>query len=504
MKGVPRDAAERLVASASLANLAFVRSWMVFEPSRWWAYSGVRSPGFTDLAALTLDIGLLGLGLYSLGRLSAASRPARAVAELVLVVLALMIINDVRILLQVHIYIPGGGLTIGNEARSIMLGIVALVTVLCVVRLSSRIAWLVTRGAMILSPLLILSFARASWAVMRPQAPLAGGSISKTAPTSPRVFVYVFDELDVSHGTDYLRQTPGSAIGGLLESSASASAAFSPGLNTRESMASFIIGRPVFRAVETDRGGLRIRETAAGPVSTLSASRTVFELMKQSGLRVGLVGWYLPYCRLRLAESLSRCATFTLLPDQLSAGSFVATMGAFIANRSFASRTLQAVSPIPQRAHHRRLVSAYADSALAFAADTTLDVVVFHVPVPHAPWIQPHSGEGLSGYQANVLRADSLLGATIRAAETADASERPAIILTADHTWREAGRAGSVVDPRVPLLIRFNSTAAGSVHTDTVVTTTLLRLAHAMAIGEIVSADAAIQTMKRSPSTPRD
>ena len=499
MTGPPHENARHWISYVSLANLAFVRAWMVFGESRWWRYSGTRAAGLTDLAAVVLDIGLLAVAIYLLGRLSVASRVGRVLFELLLVALGLLILNDIRILLQMHI--PVGELRSAAPVPRVALAALALMGGLIMVRFSSRITWVVSRTALILSPLVVLNVGNAVWSIASPAPRVTQSDLPTGSPRVRRVLVYVFDEMDFSNSAEFLRGRPGTALAALADHALSSTNAHAPALNTRESLASFMIGRPVWRATETDRGGLQLLEREGGDLTTLRSSVTVLEEMRARGLRIGLVGWYLPYCRLRLAESLSRCATFSLLPDELERTSLFATMSGFAINRSFVSRTWQAVSPALQQEHHQRLVHAYADSARVLAADTSLDVVIFHVPVPHAPWLDPSAASPIDGYRTNSIEADSILGQTLAAARRAD-DATPVVIVTADHYWREARQAGAVVDERVPLFVSFGASTPRSSRDDRVVTTDLFRLAGDIASGMLASPESLFDSMLATPPKP--
>ena len=500
-RGPPREKARHWVSSVSLANLAFLRAWMLFGESRWWRYSGTRAAGLTDLTAVVLDIGLLAVAIWFLGRLLAASRVGRVFAELLLVTIGLLILNDVRILLQMHVYLPAALASAGPTRRA-ALAAVGLVAGLTIVRWSSRITWIVTRAALVFSPLVVLNVGSAVWSIVSPAPRVTASALPTASPRVRRVLVYVFDEMDFSNSAEFLRGRPGTALAALADQASSSTNAHAPALNTNESLASFMIGRPVLRATSTDRGGLRLLEREGADVTTLRASVTVLEEMRARGIRVGLVGWYLPYCRMRLAESLSRCSTFSLLPDQLERTSLLATMSGLASNRSFVSRTWQALSAAPQQEHHQRLVRAYADSARLFAADTSLDVVIFHVPVPHAPWLDADAASPADGYRQNSIEADSILGQTLAAARRADPGATPVVIVTADHQWREARQAGALVDERVPLLVSFGASTPGSSRADRVVTTELFRLAGDIASGKLASPESVIDAMRVAGPEP--
>jgi hypothetical protein len=366
--------------------------------------------------------------------------------------------------------LPGGGARLLEAVRlesltpyiaRISFGIGLVVLLCAVLRWRERLFPALVLGAAALSPAALPTAGRVAWILATTDidsayAPTRGAFRLPTDTGRQRVVIIVFDGLD--YNVSFRRRLPDLELpnlDSLRNTSLFASAAYPPGFETKESMLSYLIGEVVRQVVPIGprTATLRIgdRDYAADSVHTL------FDDARARGLNGGLVGWYLPYCRMRLSETLSRCAST----------SYASVSGASRRSSTIfeaATEIVHIMSPeYVKRVHIQTHLDALREGK-ELAADPSIGVALLHLPVPHPPCIYDRrqrvldatpGGCGLDEYASNVALADLVLGEIRAAVAKAGLAGRTTYIITSDHFDRERESRSPEGDLRIPLMVQL-------------------------------------------------
>lgn len=284
-------------------------------------------------------------------------------------------------------------------------------------------------------------------------APAVTRAENTPAAKAPRVIVAVFDELDYRLAFETPPQ--GLALKGLPRLRATslfATHAFPPSNSTALSMPAMLIGER-FMNIQADgwnRLGL-YREN--GELTSFGDSDTLLHRAARNGDRIGILGWYHPYCRLfSMAANCLDSAGYghsTSYPASGMLDILISQWRQIIpAGRPYA--TLRFENSVTR---FRELL-----------ADPSLGMVFAHFAVPHFPYIYDAGRERLaradlwapapSGsvtYFSNLLLVDRLIDETL---DTMNASCTGCIlIVTSDHWWRWSRHYDGRTDRRVPFAV---------------------------------------------------
>jgi Sulfatase len=212
---------------------------------------------------------------------------------------------------------------------------------------------------------------------------------------------------------------------------------------------SLMTGLTADRTKSSASGQLMMRIAATKHWQAFDSHQTVFEDALENGFSTAVAGWYNPYCRM-LAPVSDHC--------------FWSFHGAvepnFFANQSIlenlfmpARRLLvAALNYLPRHVHadpDRKLgaqlhiedykeIFATADS---FLADSSVDFLFLHLPVPHPEGIYDRKTaqmtiSGNSSYVDNLALADRYLAHLRRVLEERGEWDSSAIVVMGDHSWR--------------------------------------------------------------------
>lgn len=124
---------------------------------------------------------------------------------------------------------------------------------------------------------------------------------------------------------------------------------------------------------------------------------------------------------------------------------------------------LWTLSPTNRR---RLAIESYVDvhaRALEVVRSAPSGLIFVHYPIPHAPFIYDGNAErfvhleapGVAGYLDNLRLADRALRELLVAISDSGRSEETTLIVSSDHSWRDAPRYGLVRDLRVPFILRL-------------------------------------------------
>jgi hypothetical protein len=351
----------------------------------------------------------------------------------------------------------------------------AIVVGTCVIIL---IAYAIIRArlfaiTLVLLPFVPVTFVQAIWKAVRYDARAysdkAVAPFLPVAKNSPRVLWVIFDRMDQRLAFDNRPTSVQLTEFDRLRSEATyARAADSPAPYTFYSMPALTTGRLLRFAINTDVDVLSVRFDDDGSRQTWGSQPTIFSDIRALGLNSGIVGWYLPYCRI-LNQSVSACEWFDMnrqhnsydLTADNSAG-----VQSIMLNQLRSLFETNLLSPfgqsLPTRKHAQTYRAMLAKSR-QFVVDPRLNVVLLHLPVPHWPYFynRKNGADDLSnslvyGYIDALKLADASLGVIRRDLEQAGLWDRTTVLISSDHSHRMGAKAiDGKVDPRVPFLLKL-------------------------------------------------
>jgi hypothetical protein len=275
---------------------------------------------------------------------------------------------------------------------------------------------------------------------------------------------------------------------------------------TDASLPSLITGRRL-RAGNSESRGLEVEPDGPQNVSPApwGDRSSIFYAARKSGFDVGLVGWYLPYCR-TMNSVLSECFWVTL-PIQANSNEYSILSGLLgtgfwgkVAGRSVSLLETDSLSLFGQSSATRNKSRQYADllaESKKDVDDPALGLVFLHLPVPHAP--HPYNrftgrmdgrNHPISGYIDSLALLDRMLGELRAAMESHGVWEHTVLLISADHPFRASQALDGKSDWRVPFLLRFPGRPTACVYESEFDT--------------IVSADLVYSVLRGSISTPSD
>lgn len=306
---------------------------------------------------------------------------------------------------------------------------------------------------------------------------------SRRASGNERIVWLLFDEL--SYEQLYGRRAAGlnlPAFDALRAQSVVFADARPAGYYTERVLPALMTGRPVARIRSTVAGGLWTQSETGADWQAFRPSDTVFADAKDRGLRVGIAGWYNPYCRI-LPGLLDQCfwadhdaAAANFLPSRsplANAMAWLARLGMDM-RRVFSHRGEGGSAAIaPRLADYRDLIAA-SDSMLR---DPSLTFVFLHLPLPHPPgFYNRRVGAFAAGgtYLDNLALADKTLAHLRDLLAQQGEWDSSTIVLMGDHSWRvdrwkseqgwtaeEERASGGRFDDRPAYLVKLPNEARG-------------------------------------------
>jgi hypothetical protein len=460
-----------LVIALSLANLCYLRVWselLTYTPAN--TFWMKRPPESAQYAAVVLNVVLAGILLWPLVRRARRTGPASAtLAQWSLLLVLLIPANGVReVLGNLVPYLKSPLFEVIGRA-----GVATLVAGLVVVFLWAVAHWrrqliaTVCAVLLLVSPFVPITFVQAGWKAATYDAgpfadkPLAHPIYSQAAP-GPRILWVIFDEWDYRLSfVDRPANIHLPEVDRFEAESLRAANAYPPGEGTPTSIPSLVMGRIVTGVREDGVDELMLTLRDPPRAVRWSAQPTLFSRARSLGINTAVVGWFHPYCRL-LNRDLTACRWWELAMQHNSMGD---TFGEILRNqtRSLFESTL--LSPFGQSLatrQHVRTYQAALGEAVKVATDRSLGVVLLHLPVPHAPHAYDRvshqftlSNAPIEGYWDSLELMDRTLGQLRRTMEESGVWESSAILLSSDHSYREAQILAGRMDGRVPLLLKL-------------------------------------------------
>jgi hypothetical protein len=470
---------KELTFSLSLANLLFVRVWvelLTFTPANTFFMRQLPQP-VHYLAAVS---GVLLLG-GSLGGLSVwvRSRRSRSLAVAMTglkVLLSILVANQLR--LAVSTMIPGLRPWLNHSllVRLGWTGITLVGIVACIllwrIALLYRGRWIsgVTLVVFIAWPLVPLNFGQALWRSQHPpQLALLGKPPTRGEPRGDglkdgvsRVVWVLFDEWDYRLTfEDRPRDLAMPELEALAGESLVARRAYTTSSDTSVSLPSLVTGQEIgsLAAVGDDDADVTVAPDFVK--RGLRGLDSVFGDMHRQGITTAVVGWYLPYCRI-WGDALDYCEWQEADWWRVMRGE---TLGQSVQDsfRSFLEAGFLSplgVSLTAERASRtsQKLVAA-SESVLR---DKQYRFVFLHLPIPHGPFYYDRRTGGsrkgnnyVTGYIDHLALLDRTLGMLVNALRESGSWENTALLISSDHSYRDARVLDGKYDPRVPFLLRI-------------------------------------------------
>lgn len=457
-------------AAFSLANLLYFPVWAsLLEPAHQF-FSEAAPPRAAFVAAL-IGVATLTLVLTALFRFCDNGRAfVRLVARTIMVFLTVLLLTELSV--EFARTFP--------DLRIVALGVLlSLVVLLLVFSLGFPATSMrfVRFGLLIFVPFGVMIVAQGVWAIVEAPQILNPGpsqaSAQAHAPTgnSLRLVWIVYDEMDFGIS---LRDRPaGLALPELDRLRAEAffaENAHPPAGWTHLSMPALLTGLDIVEARPLGVNDLNL-VLLDGRVLRWSEAEDVFVRARKLGVDSGMVGSFLPYCRI-VGLRLRRC--------HWRAGGIADYWNGADLQESLRAQAWLLIRSIPgfdaqadrmfsvwkrRRARAGTDFWALQEEAARLAADDAVGLVVVHLPVPHPPSVPP--GET---YLDNLAVTDESLSRLRRAMEGAGLWQRTALLVTSDHPIRAAfwqSKAPEELegielteDPRVPFLLKLPSSEA--------------------------------------------
>ena len=209
-----------------------------------------------------------------------------------------------------------------------------------------------------------------------------------------------------------------------------------------------------------------------------TSEETIFGWAKESGLRIGIAGWYHPYCRL-FRDSLDACTAepvgsgatamrSSLVASMMPLGEAV-TLQALHEWRLAAAMvflqvnvTFGVANETEIRYIRRAQLEAFQNlrsAALEYVADPRLDFVFVHLPIPHPVGIfdretGDYSLDESANYVDNLLLTDRTVGEIRDSIRAAGMESETVLVVGSDHPVRESWRAFPFWSEEMDQLVR--------------------------------------------------
>jgi hypothetical protein len=316
---------------------------------------------------------------------------------------------------------------------------------------------------MALLPFCGVTFGEALWATAHFRGqPFPSHPLAPRLPGIPaaRVVWMIFDEWD--YRLTFVDRPQGLAMPAtdrLRAESIFAAEAHSPAKDTSDSLPALISGRSSWMA------GQGPSDSPAELVEGIDQVRwnqvpTVFSVARRMGLNVGLIGWYLPYCRM-VNESVTECQWWPL-PEQ--ANSTGETYFQKVLGQTVSLVETNLFSPFGQSRVVRHKIAVNEESlarAEAAVCDPELGLVFLHLPVPHVPNVYNRltgrmdaKNKTVRGYIDSLALTDRYLEVLRRDMEARGLWDKTAVIATSDHPFRQSKDLDGKIDGRVPFIMK--------------------------------------------------
>lgn len=282
--------------------------------------------------------------------------------------------------------------------------------------------------------------------------------VQKKKAAIPVVWI-IFDELD--YGLAFGRRPKDlllPAFDSLLETSLSATFAYSPFYMTSVSIPALLTGAVLEKTNDISINEMMVTK-ADGSIEKLQTESTIFGDANARGIKTAIFGWSFPYARLFSKIDVVKDYPTTIttqisdhllevLPRQLR--SLVETLYVSPFGNTLASDK-----------HILSTLSMQRDVIKYFQSKQHDGLVFLHYPVPHSLSIYNRythkfgPNRNSDAYLDNLALTDLLLGDIRRTMEVAGTWDKNLVIVSSDHHWRANIYDGVVDKQRVPFIIKL-------------------------------------------------
>ncbi|UMZ74127.1 sulfatase-like hydrolase/transferase [Natranaerofaba carboxydovora] len=492
-----------ILVSFSLANLFFLRVWheLIFADPEGQFY--FRTLDQVSIAALLLNVFLLGAVILSLFILFQKNKNniLQKILAFVLFVSLIFPLNALR-LLATEISITDIVEFLGRAGFGVLIFLIAVSVVYLSFKLPDRIINAVSIIYIIFSPFLILSFGQGLWAFATTDS-FAQESVSEMSKelaqeadeeASKRVVWFIFDELD--QRLTFEEERPDdleiNELDNLKNDGFYATNAHAPEDETILSMPAFTIGEKVKNADPKGPAELKLTSKETEETFNWSERKNIFDEISVRGGNSALSGIYLPYCRI-IGDSPDICSwhPFGTIEHNKEYNLTEAMFNQLLAPF--------AISPFNQRRHAINVHKSVYDDAKELVTNPNLDLVLIHWSVPHFPWIYDREMADFSvfnydlnkGYYDNLALVDQTIKDMRLAMESDGTWDDTYFIVSSDHPWRMHlfPTYDEKFDPRIPFIIRTPAENEKVTHTEDFNTVQTYDIILSILDGELNSAE---------------
>jgi hypothetical protein len=460
----------RLGISFSLANIFYIRAWsevLTYSPADTFFMASPPPP--QKYLALIISVFVLSGVLFAATTfMNHVKGLVAAIGRWVFLMSLLIPLNGFREVLSQRERLLRADVfrVVPPYAVAIVLLLGALTVIFCISRWEHQVVRIASQLLLLCLPLIAMYFGQAIYAMAHyePQ-PFANRPCVAPLPAragQPRFVVMVFDEWDYRLtfvdrvGTLKMPETDR-----LRRQTIFATHAHSPSAATIQSIPALLTGRLVQGTYPGGVSELSMKFKDRPEIVRFADAPNIFSEARAAGFNTGLIGWYLPYCRM-LNGSLTYCDWAEMARQFNTTGTTLAenlvnqTRGLF--ETSLFSLFGQSLV-IQGRIKHYQSVLA---NAKAEVADPDVGLLFLHFGIPHPPYFYNRQtgrfdlkNSAVRGYWDNLALMDRTLGELRRAMEAANLWDNSTVLITSDHYFRTAAALDRKMDFRVPFLLKL-------------------------------------------------
>ncbi len=237
----------------------------------------------------------------------------------------------------------------------------------------------------------------------------------------------------------------------------------------------------------------RLSGKSSNSTLDLAATDQVFGRLTKAGYAVGIIGWYLPYCRIfsgQFQECRSFEAAFSGYPQTTTLADSLRIDSRYLLESSTRSLIGQPLRVKWTIQTEQALLAALRP----MLADAGKDFVYAHLPFLHGPYAYSREDDEFSlrgspetGYWDALFRTARIIHSLRQELAASPAGARTVLIITSDHPFRGAKLLIGHADCRVPFVALFPAGAESVVFADPLRTETLTAAVDEILSGQIGS-----------------
>jgi hypothetical protein len=468
-----RDLIRHTLIALSLANLCFVSAW-----KRRLSAASLFLPlwSWQDLAALVLNVTVLGLVFFLLLWLASRKKPFSRLLYAIVFSLPLIAVSNL-----IRVLFFESALSKHSSLVVVAISAVPILFAAALFRWKKElipIVEFVTLGLAVLIPINVIQAA----IDIHSHGPLP--QLAARLPGTPRsrVVWLIFDEMDYT--LTFPRRPPGinvPELDRLRSQSLFATSARQPGRDTADAIPGLLTGRRVTRVRPQGTHALLVQFSGDPEFVDFTQLPNAFSDARSAQINVGVVGWYFPYCRM-FPSDVTDCEWASMY----SGVGDIPNVWASFRSQFFS------LTPLESRMRQIRRAPILLAKAQEIASDPSLGLVMVHFPLPHGPEIFDRNTGRVTPfalhkdwYFDNLILSDRMLGELRDAMERAGMWDSSAVIFSSDHSLREEMMPHPNPTPLVPFMVKCPGQHVGSTYEVPMNTITTRDLIRALEVGEV-------------------